>query len=228
MKILMVVTSHDKLGDTGEKTGFWLEELAAPYYAFLDAGAKVIIASPRGGIPPVDPKSNLPDNETEATRRFKADQAAQDDLAHSIRLSEASVNDYDAIFFPGGHGPMWDLAGDPDSKTLIEAFVRADKPVGAVCHASAVLADVEGKDGGLLVKGRRVTGFTNAEEDAVGLTEVVPFLLEDRLKERGALFSNGESWAPYVLVDGKLVTGQNPASSAPAAQALLRLLNEGA
>lgn len=228
MKILMVVTSHDKLGDTGEKTGFWLEELAAPYYAFLDAGAKVTIASPRGGIPPVDPKSNLPENETGATRRFKADQAAQDDLAHSIRLSEASVDDYDAIFFPGGHGPMWDLASDPDSKALTKAFVRADKPVGAVCHAPAALADVEGNDGNFLVKGRRITGFTNAEEEAVGLTEVVPFLLEERLKERGALFSNGESWAPYVLVDGKLVTGQNPASSAPAAEALLRLLKEDA
>lgn len=228
MKILMVVTSHDKLGDTGEKTGFWLEELAAPYYVFLDAGAKVTIASPKGGIPPVDPKSNLPENETEATVRFKADQAAQDDLAHSIRLSEASVNDYQAIFFPGGHGPLWDLAGDQECKALIEAFVRADKPVGAVCHAPAVLADVQGKDMDFLVKSRRVTGFTNAEEAAVGLTEVVPFLLEDRLKERGALFTHGESWAPYVLVDGKLVTGQNPASSAPAAEALLRLLNEGA
>lgn len=224
MKILMVVTSHDKLGDTGEKTGFWLEELAAPYYAFHDAGASVTIASPRGGMPPVDPKSNLPENETEATMRFKNDRAAQDDLAHSRRLHEISVNDYDAIFYPGGHGPLWDLAFDTDSIALIEAFVRADKPVGAVCHAPAVLADVKGADGDFLVKGRHVTGFTNAEEEAVGLTEVVPFLLEERLKQRGATFRSGEIWGAHVEVDGKLVTGQNPASSAPAAEALLKLL----
>lgn len=224
MKILMVVTSHDKLGDTGEKTGFWLEELAAPYYVFLDAGASVTIASPKGGMPPVDPKSNEPKHETEATRRFKSDQAAQDDLAHSKRLREVSVNDFDAIFFPGGHGPLWDLASDLDAMALTEAFVKADKPVGAVCHAPATLGDVRGEDGDFLVKGKRVTGFTNAEEEAVGLTSVVPFLLEDRLKERGALFSHGENWTPYVQVDGKLVTGQNPASSAPAAEALLKLL----
>lgn len=224
MKILMVVTSHDKLGDTGEKTGFWLEELAAPYYAFRDAGAKVTIASPRGGMPPVDPKSNLPENETEATTRFKHDPAAQDDLAYSKRLREVSVNDYDAIFFPGGHGPLWDLAGDPDSIALTEAFVKADKPVGAVCHAPAALADVKGKDGDFLVKGKRVTGFTNAEEEAIGLADVVPFLLENRLKERGAQFRHGENWASHVEVDGKLVTGQNPASSASAAEALLQLL----
>ncbi|WP_136526131.1 type 1 glutamine amidotransferase domain-containing protein [Geomonas ferrireducens] len=224
MKILMVVTSHDKLGDTGEQTGFWLEELAAPYYVFHDAGASVTIASPRGGMPPVDPKSNLPENETEATMRFKDDQAAQDDLAHSKRLREVSVNDFDAIFYPGGHGPLWDLALDTDSIALIEAFVRADKPVGAVCHAPAVLADVKGTDGDFLVKGRHVTGFTNAEEEAVGLTDVVPFLLEDRLKQRGATFRSGGDWAPHVEVDGKLVTGQNPASSAPAAEALLKLL----
>ncbi|MBJ6751671.1 type 1 glutamine amidotransferase domain-containing protein [Geomonas anaerohicana] len=224
MKILMVVTSHDKLGDTGEKTGFWLEELAAPYYVFRDAGAKVTIASPKGGMPPVDPKSNLPDNETEATRRFKSDQAAQDDLAHSLRLHEVSVNDYDAVFFPGGHGPLWDLAVDPDAIALIEAFTRADKPIGAVCHAPAVLGDVTGADGDFLVRGKRVTGFTNAEEEAVGLTDVVPFLLEDRLKERGAQFRHGEMWGPYTEVDGRLVTGQNPASSAPAAEALLKVL----
>ncbi|TSK04949.1 MAG: type 1 glutamine amidotransferase domain-containing protein [Geobacter sp.] len=224
MKILMVVTSHDKLGDTGEQTGFWLEELAAPYYVFHDAGASVTIVSPRGGMPPVDPKSNLPENETEATMRFKDDQAAQDDLAHSKRLREVSVNDFDAIFYPGGHGPLWDLALDTDSIALIEAFVRAGKPVGAVCHAPAVLADVKGTDGDFLVKGRHVTGFTNAEEEAVGLTDVVPFLLEDRLKQRGATFRSGGDWAPYVEVDGKLVTGQNPASSAPAAEALLKLL----
>ncbi|MBU5614682.1 type 1 glutamine amidotransferase domain-containing protein [Geomonas azotofigens] len=224
MKILMVVTSHDKLGDTGEKTGFWLEELAAPYYVFRDAGAKVTIASPKGGMPPVDPKSNLPDNETEATRRFKSDQTAQDDLAHSLRLQEVSVNDYDAIFLPGGHGPLWDLAVDPDAIALIEAFVKADKPVGAVCHAPATLGDVKGTDGDFLVRGKRVTGFTNAEEEAVGLTDVVPFLLEDRLKERGAQFRHGAMWGAYVEVNGKLVTGQNPASSAPAAEALLKVL----
>ncbi|MBJ6800964.1 type 1 glutamine amidotransferase domain-containing protein [Geomonas propionica] len=224
MKVLMVVTSHDKLGETGEKTGFWLEEFAAPYYVFRDAGAKVTIASPKGGMPPVDPKSNLPDSETEATHRFKADQAAQDDLAHSIRLREVSVNDYDAIFLPGGHGPLWDLAADPDAIALVAAFAKADKPIGAVCHAPAALGDVRGKDDDFLVRGKRVTGFTNAEEEAVGLTDVVPFLLEDRLKERGAQFRHGDNWAPYVEVDGKLVTGQNPASSAPAAEALLRLL----
>ncbi|WP_224985097.1 type 1 glutamine amidotransferase domain-containing protein [Geomonas agri] len=224
MKILLVVTSHDKLGDTGEKTGFWLEELAAPYYVFRDAGAKITIASPRGGMPPVDPKSNLPDNETEATRRFKADPAAQDDLAHSLRLREVSVNDYDAIFFPGGHGPLWDLAVESDAIALIEAFARADKPIAAVCHAPAVLGDVKGTDGDFLVRGKRVTGFTNDEEEAVGLTDVVPFLLEDRLKERGAQFQRGPVWGPFVEVDGKLVTGQNPASSAPAAEALLKVL----
>ncbi|GFO64911.1 type 1 glutamine amidotransferase domain-containing protein [Geomonas paludis] len=224
MKILMVVTSHDKLGDTGEKTGFWLEELAAPYYVFRDAGAKVTIASPRGGMPPVDPKSNQPENETDATHRFKSDPAAQDDLAHSQRLHEVSVNDYDAVFLPGGHGPLWDLAVDPDSIALIEAFARADKPVGAVCHAPAALGDVKGADGDFLVRGKRVTGFTNAEEEAVGLTDVVPFLLEDRLKERGAQFRHGEVWGAYIEVDGKLVTGQNPASSAPAAEALLKVL----
>lgn len=224
MKILIVVTSHDKLGDTGERTGFWLEELAAPYYVFRDAGNSVTIASPRGGMPPVDPKSNEPENETDATRRFKSDQAAQDDLAHSKRLHEVSVNDYDAVFFPGGHGPLWDLAQDTDAIALTEAFVRADKPVCAVCHAPAAIADVKGKDGDFLVMGKRVTGFTNSEEDAVGLTEVVPFLLEDRLKERGADFRHGDNWTPFVEVDGLLVTGQNPASSAPAAEALLKLL----
>ena len=224
MKVLMVLTSHDKLGDTGEKTGFWLEELAAPYYVFLDAGVSVAIASPKGGMPPLDPKSSLPENETEATHRFKRDQAAQDDLAYSRRLSEISANDYDAVFYPGGHGPMWDLPQDPDSIALIEAFVAADKPVAAVCHAPAALTEVRGKDGDFLVKGRHVTGFTNAEEEAVGLTDVVPFLLENRLKQRGALFSHGENWAPFIQVDGRLVTGQNPASSAPAAEALLKLL----
>lgn len=224
MKILMVLTSHDRLGDTGEKTGFWLEEFAGPYYVFRDAGAVVAIASPAGGKPPVDPKSDLPENQTEATRRFSSDRRAQAELADTLKLEAVSVEGYDAIFFPGGHGPLWDLAGNPVSISLIEAFLKADKPVGAVCHASAALADVRGRDGQHLVKGKRVTGFTNAEEAAVGLTAVVPFLLEDRLKERGAIFSSGGEWASHVQVDGKLVTGQNPASSAPAAEALLELL----
>lgn len=224
MNILMVLTSHDTLGNTGEKTGFWLEEFAAPYYVFRDAGAEVTIASPQGGQPPLDPKSDLPENQTEATRRFAADKLALAELANTMKLGAVSAEDYDAIFYPGGHGPLWDLAVSPVSIALIEAFAKADKPIGAVCHAPAALTDVRGKDGEILVKGKRVTGFTNAEEAAVGLTAVVPFLLEDRLKERGAIFSSGGDWAAHVQVDGMLVTGQNPASSAPAALALLQLV----
>jgi putative intracellular protease/amidase len=224
MKILMVLTSHDKLGETGKKTGFWLEEFAAPYYTFLDAGAAVTVASPRGGEPPLDPKSDTPDGQTEATERFKKDRAAQAVLAGTARLADVRAEDYDAIFYPGGHGPMWDMPDNATSIALIEAFVKADKPVGAVCHAPVALVNVRGKDGESLVKGKRVTGFTNAEEEAVGLTAVVPFLLEDRLKERGGIFSNAANWAPYVQVDGKLVTGQNPASSRAGAEALLKLL----
>ncbi|HEY3307268.1 MAG TPA: type 1 glutamine amidotransferase domain-containing protein [Desulfuromonadaceae bacterium] len=224
MKILMVLTSHDQLGDTGEKTGFWLEEFVAPYYTFLDAGAVVTIASPRGGRPPLDPKSDLLENQTELTKRFRTDSAAQDELANTKKLAEVSAADFDAVFYPGGHGPMWDMPDNPTSIALIEAFVKAGKPVGAVCHAPVALVNVRGKQGGYLVKGKRLTGFTNAEEEAVGLTAVVPFLLEDRLKERGALFSKAASWFPYVEVDGKLVTGQNPASSGPAAKELLNLL----
>ncbi|BCG48371.1 Intracellular protease [Citrifermentans bremense] len=224
MKILMVLTSHDKLGNTGEQTGFWLEEFVAPYYVFRDAGAKLTIASTKGGNPPVDPKSDLPENQTEGTRRFASDRAAQAELANSISLGAVSAEEYDAVFYPGGHGPLWDLAVNPTSISLIETFAKAGKPVAAVCHAPAVLADVRGDDGDYLVKNKRVTGFTNSEERAVGLTDVVPFLLEDRLKERGALFGSGPDWQPYVQVDGKLVTGQNPASSAPAARALLELL----
>ncbi|HBG07130.1 MAG: dimethylallyltransferase [Geobacteraceae bacterium GWC2_58_44] len=224
MKILMVLTSHDELGDTGKKTGFWLEEFAAPYYTFLDAGAEVTIASPKGGQPPVDPKSDLAENETDFTRRFEADDAAQAKLANSKKLAEVSEEDFDAIFFPGGHGPLWDLAGSAASVALIEDFVNADKPVGAVCHAPAVLVNARGKGGEYLVKGKHVTGFSNAEEEAVGLTEVVPFLLENRLKLRDAIFSRAAKWAAYVQVDGKLVTGQNPASSRPAAEELLKLI----
>ncbi|WP_027158865.1 type 1 glutamine amidotransferase domain-containing protein [Methylobacter luteus] len=224
MKILIVLTSHDRLGDTGEKTGFWLEEFAAPYYVLKDAGAAVTLASPKGGQPPVDPKSDLPENQTEATKRFRSDPAAQAELANTKKLADVSADDFDAVFFPGGHGPMWDLYDNADAIALIENFVKAGKPVAAVCHAPAALANVRNKDGEYLVKGRRVAGFTNTEEDAVGLTSVIPFLLEDKLKERGGIYGRAADWAPYVEIDGKLVTGQNPASSEPAAEALLKLL----
>jgi putative intracellular protease/amidase len=227
MNVLMVLTSHDQLGDTGKKTGFWLEEFAAPFYVLKDAGASVTLASPKGGQPPLDPKSDLPENQTEMTRRFRSDPAAQAQLANTKKLAEVSAGDFDAVFYPGGHGPMWDLPDNAASVALIEAFVKADKPVGAVCHAPVALVNVRGRDGEHLVKGRRVTGFTNSEEEAVGLTEVVPFLLEDRLKERGGVFSKGPDWAPYVQVDGKLVTGQNPASSEAGAKELLKLLRSG-
>lgn len=224
MNILMVLTSHDRLGDTGQKTGFWLEEFAAPYYALKDAGARVTLASPAGGRPPLDPKSDAEDAQTEDTRRFKADEQARVDLANTRKLSDVKAQDYDAVFYPGGHGPLWDLANDSQSIALIEAFAAADKPVGFVCHAPGVLRDVKGPDGAPLVKGRRVTGFTNTEEDAVGLTEIVPFLVEDMLKEKGGRYAKGPDWGSHVLTDGKLVTGQNPASSREAAEALLNLL----
>ncbi len=224
MKILMVLTSHDQLGDTGKKTGFWLEEFAAPYYVLKDAGADITLASPKGGQPPLDPKSDEPDAQTEATERFKADAGAKAALAATHPLSEVKAEDYDAVFYPGGHGPMWDLAEDRTSIALIEAFAKADKPVGAVCHAPAALRHVKGPDGEFLVKGRKVTGFSNAEEEGVGLTDVVPFLLEDVLKQNGGDYSKGADWGSYVLTDGKLVTGQNPASSEGAAEALLALL----
>ncbi|MDV6332035.1 type 1 glutamine amidotransferase domain-containing protein [Asticcacaulis sp. 201] len=223
MKILMVLTSHDQLGDTGKKTGFWLEEFAAPYYVFLDAGAQVTVASPNGGQPPLDPKSDEPSGQTEATLRFKADDAAQAVLAQTAKLSEVKAEDFDAVFYPGGHGPLWDLAEDKTSIALIEAFYTAGKPVGAVCHAPGVLRHV--KIGGeYLVKGKRVTGFTNSEEAAVGLTDVVPFLVEDELKGKGGLYEKGADWGAYVITDGHLVTGQNPASSEGGAKALLGLL----
>lgn len=224
MRILMVLTSHDQLGDTGEKTGFWLEEFAVPYYAFKDAGAAITLASPNGGQPPLDPKSDLPENQTELTKRFLNDATAQAELADTKKLADLSADEFDAVFYPGGHGPMWDMPDNATSIALIEAFVKAGKPVGAVCHAPVALVNVRGNDGEYLVKGRHVTGFTNKEEEAVGLTAVVPFLLEDRLKERGGIFSKAASWAPHVQVDGKLVTGQNPASSGPAAMELLKLL----
>ena len=200
------------------------KSLPHPNYVLKDVGAAITLASPKGGQPPLDPKSDLPENLTELTKRFRTDNAAQGELANTTKLSDVSADDFDAVFYPGGHGPMWDMPANATSIALIEAFVKADKPVGAVCHAPAALVNVRGKDGEYLVKSKRVTGFTNAEEEAVGLTAVVPFLLEDRLKERGGIYSKGANWAPYVRVDGKLVTGQNPASSGPAAEELLKLL----
>ncbi|WP_288098639.1 type 1 glutamine amidotransferase domain-containing protein [Pseudomonas sp.] len=224
MKILMVLTSHDQLGNTGKKTGFWLEEFAAPYFAFKDAGVQLTLASPKGGQPPLDPKSDEPDAQTEATERFRKDSAAQSALASTVVLSSVKADDYDAIFYPGGHGPLWDLAEDKHSIALIEAFYKAGKPVAAVCHAPGVLRHAKGTDGQPLVKGKKVTGFTNSEEEAVQLTHVVPFLVEDELKAKGGIYSKGPDWASYVLTDGLLLTGQNPASSQAAAEALLAKL----
>ena len=222
MKILMVLTSHDKLGDTGRKTGFWLEEFAAPYYTFLDAGAEITLASPKGGQPPLDPKSDAPEGQTDLTRRFKQDPAAQVVLANTVKLSDVKASDYDAVFYPGGHGPMWDLTEDRHSIALIEAFYNAGKPVAAVCHAPAVLHRVK-IQGEPIVKGKRVTGFTNSEEAAVQLTKVVPFLVEDELKRLGGHYEKAADWASFVVTDGRLITGQNPASSKAGAEALLKL-----
>lgn len=224
MKVLMVLTSHDQLGDTGKKTGFWLEEFAAPYYTLKDAGADLTVVSPLGGQPPLDPKSDEPDAQTDATRRFKADSAAQAVLASTGKLADVKASDFDAVFYPGGHGPLWDLAEDKASIALIETMAAAGKPVAVVCHAPGVLRHVKAADGSPLVKGKRVTGFTNTEEEAVGLTKVVPFLVEDMLKANGGEYSKGADWQSYVLTDGKLVSGQNPASSEEAAQALIKLL----
>ncbi len=224
MKILVVLTSHDQLGNTGEKTGFWLEELAAPYYAFIDAGAQLTLASPKGGQPPLDPKSNLPDFQTDATRRFEADSVATQALASTVKLSAVAGADFDAVFYPGGHGPLWDLAEDANSIALIESTIAAGKPVGAVCHAPGVLRHVKASDGKPLVAGKAVTGFSNSEEAAVGLTDVVPFLVEDMLKTHGARYSKTADWQAHVETDGLLVTGQNPGSSEATAHALLKLL----
>ncbi|AII50706.1 MULTISPECIES: type 1 glutamine amidotransferase domain-containing protein [Hymenobacter] len=226
MNILMVLTSHDQLGDTGHKTGFWLEEFAAPYYVFKDAGATLTLASPAGGQPPLDPKSDDPSAQTDATKRFKADTDAQQALASTVKLDTVNAADFDAVFYPGGHGPLWDLAEDKKSIELIENFYAAGKPVAAVCHAPGVLRHVKDANGEPLVKGKSVAGFTNTEEEAVQLTNVVPFLVEDMLKQNGGDYSKGADWAPYVVKAGNLITGQNPASSEPAAEELLKLLKK--
>ncbi|MEZ3501438.1 type 1 glutamine amidotransferase domain-containing protein [Pantoea sp. KPR_PJ] len=222
MNVLMVLTSHDRLGDTGRKTGFWLEELAAPYYAFKDAGAKITLASPQGGNPPLDPKSNEPASQTELTHRFEADEEAKAQLASTVRLDSVSASDFDTVFYPGGHGPLWDLAEDKHSIALIEDFIAADKPVALVCHAPGVLRHVKTAAGRPLVEGKKVTGFANSEEEGVGLTDVVPFLVEDELIAKGGLYSKGEDWGSYVVQDGLLITGQNPGSSAATAAQLLK------
>jgi len=224
MKILMVLTSHDQLGNTGQKTGFWLEEFTSPYYVFKDAKADITLASPKGGQPPLDPKSDEPDFQTDATERFKRDTEAQAELANTSKLSDVSADDYDAVFYPGGHGPLWDLAEDQNSISLIETMYASGKPVAAVCHAPAVLCNANAKDGSPLIKGKSVTGFSNTEEDAVQLTDVVPFLLEDKLKTKGANYSKADDWHPYATTDSNLITGQNPQSSALVAQAVLERL----
>ena len=224
--ILFVLTSHDELGNTGEKTGFWVEEFAAPYYLLKDKGVQVTIASPKGGQPPIDPKSASADFETPATVRFNADQETQNILSKTIKLETVNEADYDAVFYPGGHGPLWDLAEDKKSIALIEAFYNNNKPVSAVCHAPGIFKHTKNADGTPLVKGKKVTGFTNSEEDAVQLTDVVPFLVEDMLKSAGGIYSKGDDWTPYAIEDGLLITGQNPASSERVAELLLKKLEK--
>jgi putative intracellular protease/amidase len=226
MKVLMVLTSHSELGNTGQKTGFWIEEFAAPYYVLADAGAEITIASPKGGQPPVDPKSESTDAQTPATRRFDNDKELKDKLAHSVKLNTVGQHDFDAVFYPGGHGPLWDLANDETSIALIENFLNHNKPVSFVCHAPGALIKVKVQNGDPLVKGKNVTGFSDTEEAAVKLTDVVPFLLEDELKKLGGNYSKGPDWGSYVLKDGLLITGQNPASSEDAAKLLLKTINE--
>jgi putative intracellular protease/amidase len=226
MKILIVLTSHDQLGDTGRKTGFWIEELAAPYYVFEEAGVEISLASPKGGRPPLDPKSNEAAFRTDLTVRFEKDRAAQAKLDRTVRLDSVKQSDFDTVFYPGGHGPMWDLANDLSSAALLESFLTAGKPISVVCHSTAALRKVRLPSGKLLVEGREVTGFTNGEEEEVGLTKVVPFLVEDEMLRRGAIFSKKVNWATHVVTDGPLVTGQNPHSSGPAAKALLAALRE--
>ncbi|WP_439883271.1 type 1 glutamine amidotransferase domain-containing protein [Pontibacter sp. MBLB2868] len=226
MKVLIVLTSHAELGDTGKKTGFWVEEFAAPYYTLSDAGVDITIASPKGGQPPIDPSSESPDAQTKATKRFYEDKELQEKLSKSKKLSEIKAEDYDAVFYPGGHGPLWDLANDKDSINLIEKFYAQGKPLALVCHAPAALAKVKDSEGEPLVKGKKVTGFTNSEEKAVQLTDIVPFLVEDKLKELGGNYSKADDWQSYVLKDGLLITGQNPASSEGAAEELLKMLKK--
>ena len=226
MKVLIVLTSHSELGNTGHKTGFWIEEFAAPYYVLKEAGAEIVLASPKGGQPPIDPKSDAPENQTEASKRFKADEKLQQILANTKKLSEVIADEFDAVFYPGGHGPLWDLTTDQDSIKLVEDFWQTGKPVTAVCHAPAVLLNAKDLNGDPLVKGKKVTGFTNSEEEAVQLTDVVPFLLEDELKTKGGIYSKKEDWATYTVQDGYLITGQNPASSEAAAKQLLKLLQD--
>lgn len=225
MNVLMVLTSHDELGNTGEKTGFWLEEFAAPYYVFKDAGATITLASPAGGQPPLDPKSDLPDFQTAATDRFKADAAANEALANTVKLDSVSADAFDAVFYPGGHGPLWDLVDNTASISLIEQLYSAGKPVGVVCHASAALVNAKAADGSALVNGKKVTGFSNTEEDAVQLTDVVPLLVEDALQEKGAIYEKGADWGSFILENGNLISGQNPASSEAAAKAILARLS---
>jgi len=222
-KILFVLTSHEDLGDTGKKTGFWTEELAAPYYALADQGAEITLASPKGGQPPIDPKSEDPDAQTDATRRMAEDKELLGKLSNTTVLSDIKMEDYDAVFYPGGHGPLWDLAEDATSQKLIVDFYKAEKPVAFVCHAPGVLKNVK-VDGEYLVNGKNVTGFTNTEEEAVQLTDIVPFLVEDMLKENGGNYSKIGDWSPYAVVDGRLITGQNPASSEKVAEELLKML----
>lgn len=226
MKILMVLTSHDQMGDTGHKTGFWLEEFTAPYYVFRDAGADITIASPKGGKPPVDPNSEADDALTDSTRRFQEDAQAKEALASTKKLGDVDMNEFDAVFYPGGHGPLWDLVNDKASIALIKAAYEQDKVISAVCHAPAVFKHVEIKPGQNLVGGRQVTGFSNSEEEAVGLASIVPFLLEDMLKDNTATYSKGDDWAPHIVVDGKLITGQNPASSEGTAKAVVQTLQQ--
>jgi putative intracellular protease/amidase len=226
MKILLVLTSHDQLGDTGLKTGFWLEEFAAPYYVFKDQGAQITLASPKGGQPPLDPTSDGEDFQTDATRRFASDPQAQQHLATTIKLETINSDDYDAVFYPGGHGPLWDLSEDAKSKSIIESQYNAKKPVGLVCHAVAALRHTTDNNGEPLVKGKRVTGFSNSEEEAVQLTDVVPFLVEDNLTANGGIYHKGDDWLSYIEVDGNLITGQNPASSEAVATAMLAQLNK--
>lgn len=226
MNVLIVLTSHDQLGDTGNKTGFWLEEFASPYYYLLNAGVSVTLASPLGGQPPVDPKSHEPGFLTDDTRLFDNDQAAQAALANTAKLSDMEVEEFDAVFYPGGHGPLWDLHNDKDSIALIEGFIAAGKPVATVCHAPAVLLKAKAPNGDSLVLGKNVTGFSNSEEAAVQLTDIVPYLLEDELVAMGGLYQKIEDWNSLAVVDGLIITGQNPGSSAAVAEALVKTIKQ--